>query len=120
VLIGNGTRRAAQALTYFNNGNARIGVGTSSTAEVDTNTALTGRRVQGDGRDVPAAHGLDGHGRVEDDHVPVDVRVELDANQAWNEWGIDNGTRLLNRKVAANGTKASGQTWQFTVTVALA
>jgi hypothetical protein len=74
LAIGN---RAAGALEYLNNANARIGVGTSSTAEVD-------------------------------------------ANQAWNEWGIDNTTRLLNRKVAANGTKASGQTWQFTVTVTIA
>jgi hypothetical protein len=46
--------------------------------------------------------------------------ASADANQAWAEWGIDNGTRLLNRKVAANGTKASGQTWQFTVTVTIA
>jgi hypothetical protein len=71
LAIGN---RAAGALEYLNNANARIGVGTSSTAEVDTNTSLTGGRVQGDGRDLPDAHGFDGHERVEDDHVPVDVR----------------------------------------------
>src|SRR6059036_3304204 len=40
ALIGNGTATAAQALTYFNNGNARIGVGDSSTAEADTQTGL--------------------------------------------------------------------------------
>jgi hypothetical protein len=46
--------------------------------------------------------------------------ASADANQAWNEWGVGNGTRALNRKVAANGTKASGQTWQFTVTITIA
>lgn len=51
-----------------------------------------------------------------------------DGNFAWNEWGIDIGTAtvtssavvnavLLNRKVAANGTKASGQTWTANATV---
>lgn len=39
-LIGNGTGTAAQVLTYFNNGNAYIGVGTSSTAEANTQTDL--------------------------------------------------------------------------------
>jgi hypothetical protein len=53
-----------------------------------------------------------------------------DGNYAWSEWGIDIGTAtvsssnavsavLLNRKVAANGTKASGQTWTATATVTL-
>jgi hypothetical protein len=51
-----------------------------------------------------------------------------DGNFAWSEWGIDLGTAtvasgntvgttLLNRKVAANGTKAAGQTWNATATV---
>jgi hypothetical protein len=74
---------------------------------------------EGDGRHVPAAHGQTGTAGSK----TITFRstfASADANQAWNEWGIDNGTRMLNRKVAANGTKASGQTWQFTVTVALA
>ena len=52
-----------------------------------------------------------------------------DGNYAWNEWGIDIGTptvtsgatvntTLLNHKTsAALGTKASGSTWAFTVTI---
>lgn len=54
-----------------------------------------------------------------------------DANFAWAEWGIDVttaaaaagatvGTTLLNRKVAALGTKVSGAVWQLTVTITLA
>jgi hypothetical protein len=46
-----------------------------------------------------------------------------EANFAWQEWGIDQGTTsgngavvgaLLNRAVSAQGTKASGQTWTAT------
>jgi hypothetical protein len=48
------------------------------------------------------------------------------ANFAWQEWGIDQGTAsgygasvgaLLNRAVSAQGTKTSGQTWTATCTM---
>jgi len=53
-----------------------------------------------------------------------------DGNYVWSEWGIDIGTAtvtsaatvnavLLNRKVAANGTKVAGQTWNATATITL-
>jgi hypothetical protein len=118
-LIGNGTATGAQALTFFNNGNARILVGTSSTAEVDTNTTLTASVAKAMDATYPLH--TDSTGTAGSKTITFrSTYASADANQAWNEWGIDNGTRLLNRKVAANGTKASGQTWQFTVTVALA
>lgn len=49
------------------------------------------------------------------------------ANFAWEEWGIDFGTAdgttvtapLLNRKATSMGTKASGSTWQLTVTITI-
>lgn len=43
-------------------------------------------------------------------------------NFQWQEWGIFNnvsGGHMLNRKVQNNGTKASGSTWTFTVTLTL-
>jgi hypothetical protein len=53
-----------------------------------------------------------------------------DANQAWAEWGVFNGSGaggagptgvvMLNRKVEALGTKTSAEVWQLTVTVTLA
>ena len=116
LAIGN---RAAGALEYLNNANARILVGTSSTAEADTNTSLTASV----GKAMDATYPLhtDSTGTAGSKTITFrSTFASADANQAWNEWGIDNGTRLLNRKVAANGTKASGQTWQITVTVALA
>lgn len=53
------------------------------------------------------------------------------ANFAWNEWCLDIGSptvsagstvnaTMLNRKVVSMGTKASGASWVFTVTVTLA
>lgn len=60
----------------------------------------------------------------------VAVFGSTDGNFAWAEWGIDVGTAtvsssatvsavLLNRKVASNGTKASGQTWTATATITI-
>jgi hypothetical protein len=119
MLIGNGTATAAQALTYYNNGNARLCVGTASTAEADTQTTLTG--LVGKAMDATYPVHSDSTGTAGSKTITFrSTFASADANQAWNEWGIDNGTRMLNRKVAANGTKASGQTWQFTVTIALA
>lgn len=53
-----------------------------------------------------------------------------DGNYAWQEWCLDIGTptvssgttvnaTMLNRRVASMGTKASGASWVFTVTVTL-
>jgi hypothetical protein len=45
-----------------------------------------------------------------------------DANQAWNEFGVLNNVtagKLMNRKVSAQGTKTSGQTWELTLEITL-
>jgi hypothetical protein len=118
-LIGNGTGTGGAALTYFNNGNARLAVGTSSTAEADTDTTLTGKVAKAMDATYPTH--TDSTGTAGSKTITFrSTFASADANQAWNEWGIDNATRQLNRKVAANGTKASGQTWQFTVTITIA
>src|ERR1044072_2559538 len=109
-LIGTGTGTGGQALTFFNNGNARLGVGTSSSAEADTQTAL---QAGGVFKAMDATYPTHTEYTRTAGSKTITFRATFasaDANQAWAEWGIDNGTRLLNRKVAANGTKASGQT----------
>jgi hypothetical protein len=43
-----------------------------------------------------------------------------DANYAWNEFGVFSGSSggtMLNRKVSAQGTKTSGQTWRLTLDI---
>jgi hypothetical protein len=115
-LIGNG---GAGALSYYNNANALIAVGTGSGAEADTQTALTAAATKAMDATYPLH--TDSTGTAGSKTVTYrSTFASADANQAWAEWALSNGTRLLNRKVASNGTKASGQTWQFTITITLA
>jgi hypothetical protein len=121
TLIGNGTTTGGQALTYYNNANAVLIVGTASTAEADTQTLATFTGAVSKAMDATYPTHSDSTGTAGSKTITFrSTYASADANQAWNEWGVGNGTRALNRKVAANGTKASGQTWQFTVTVTIA
>lgn len=108
-----------QALT---NTSARIGVGDSSTAEAVGQT------------DLQAASNK--YWKVMDATYPQTSAGQVtlkssfatgDANYTWAEWAVDIGTPtvtsgstvnacMLNRKVAALGTKATG-TWALTVTI---
>lgn len=50
------------------------------------------------------------------------VYAGTEANFAWNEFSVDNGAAAalnLNRKVSAQGTKISGQTWTLTLDITL-
>jgi hypothetical protein len=103
---------------------ARVGAGNGSTAAAVGDTDLSAaagssnRWFQTCTVTVPSSNVLQF----------VAVFASADGNFAWNEWGIDIGTAtvssaatvnavLLNRKVASNGTKASGQTWTATATI---
>lgn len=125
-LIGNGTGTAGQALTYFNNGNAALGVGDSTTAAAATQTdlqAATNKLRKGMDATYPQHTDATTSGAA-----TITFRATFgssDANFAWQEWIVANsptaGTgRALNRKVESLGTKASGTTWVFTVTLTLA
>jgi len=125
-LIGNGTGTAGQALTFFNNGNAAIGVGDSNAAEAATQTNLQAatNRLR---RAMEATYPIhaDGVGSGAASIAFRSVFGSSDANWAWAEWGVFNSPtdatgRMLNRKVQALGTKASGTTWTLTVTLTLA
>jgi hypothetical protein len=103
------------AVTAFNNANAHIGVGDSSTAFSAAHT------------DLQAA--TDKFRKAMDATYPQGGANVLtfrstfatgDANFAWNEWGVFNassGGTMLDRKVESLGTKTNTQTWQFTVTL---
>lgn len=103
--------------TAYNNANARIGVGESSASESAAHTGLQGSTTtframesgypQRSGQTVTwrAVFGAD------------------DANNAWNEFTVvnaasDSGVNL-NRRVSAQGTKASGQTWTVDVSLTI-
>lgn len=125
-LIGNGTGTAGQSLTFFNNGNAAIGVGDSTTAAAATQNdlqAATNKLRKAMDASYPSH--TDG---TSSGAATITFRATFgssDANFAWQEWIVANsataGTgRALNRKVESLGTKASGTTWVFTVTITLA
>lgn len=101
--------------TVWNNANAYLGVGDSSTAFAVAQTDLQA-----------ASNKL--RKAMDATYPTIAANVQTfrstfatgDANWAWNEWGIFNaaaaGTMLL-RKVESLGTKTSAQSWQFTTTI---
>lgn len=104
--------------TAFNNANARLGVGDSSTAEAATQTdlqAATNKTYKAMDASYPT------YGTSQ----KITFRSTFgsgDANYAWNEFTVDNGSvalKNLNRKVSAQGTKTSGQTWQLSLDITL-
>lgn len=125
-LIGNGTTTAGQSLTYFNNGNAAIGVGDSTTAAAATQTDLQAATNKlRKAMDATYPSHTDG---TSSGAATITFRSTFDssdANFAWQEWIVANSAtaatgRALNRKVESLGTKASGTTWVFTVNLTLA
>lgn len=128
TLIGNGTASAGQALTYFSNAQAAIGVGDSATAAAATQTDL--QAVAGSTHQYRQA--MDATYPVHTDGVISGAAsivfrstfASANGNFAWAEWGVFNSAtaatgRMINRKVEALGTKASGAAWQLTVTLSL-
>lgn len=121
LLLNEGITRLLNLLTGtttnpYNNANARIGVGNSTTAAAATQTALQGGSTLFKAMDAtyPQVSGQ-----------TVTFRATFggtDANFAWEEFSIDNGStpnENLNRKVQALGTKSSGSTWVLTVTITI-
>ena len=103
--------------TVFSNANARLGVGDSSTAEAATQTdlqAASNKTYKAMESGYPQRTGQTVAFRG--------VFGASDANYDWNELVIDNGAaagKTWNRKVSAQGTKASGQTWTMTLEITI-
>lgn len=104
--------------TIFDNANAYIGSGDSTTAFATSQTDLqasTNKLRKGMDASYPQRTGL-----------AVDFRASFgtsEANWAWQEWGVFNAASagdMLTRKVESLGTKTSAQSWQFTATLTFA
>lgn len=102
--------------TAYNNANARLGVGESTTAAAATQTALQGATLTFKAMDAT-------YPTISAQTITFRATFASgDANIAWNEFTVDNGNtanKNLNRLVSAQGTKATGQTWQLTLTITL-
>jgi hypothetical protein len=102
-------------VTAFNNANAHIGVGDSSTAFSAAHTDLQASTNKSR-KAMDTTYPSGGANAI----VFRSTFATGDANYAWNEWGVFNAASagtMLNRKVESLGTKTSSQTWQFTVTL---
>lgn len=104
--------------TAYNNANAEIGVGDSTTAESATQTdlqAATNKLFKAMDSGYPT------YGTSQ----KITFRATFgssEANYAWQEFSVRNGNtanKNLNRKVSNQGTKTSGQTWQVTLEITL-
>ncbi|HEX2066091.1 MAG TPA: hypothetical protein VHI93_04690 [Candidatus Thermoplasmatota archaeon] len=101
--------------TAFSNANARIGVGDSTTAEAASQTGLQAATNK-------TYKAMDSGYPTYGTSQQIVFRATFsgsEANYAWNEFTVDNGTTSLNRTQSAQSTKASGQVWQLSCTVTL-
>jgi hypothetical protein len=104
--------------TKFDNTNAYLGVGDSSTAESAAHTDLQAatNKLR---KAMDATYPTYGTSQKA---TWKSTFGGSDANYAWNEFGVFNASTsgtMLNRKVSAQGTKTSGQTWELTLDVTL-
>lgn len=129
TLIGNGSAGAGGNLTYFNNSNAAIGVGTSQAAAAATQTDLqaaagTANQIRKAMDATYPAH-TDGTTATSGTITFRSTFGTADANFTWYEWGVFNSPtaatgRMLNRKQENLGSKTSASTWTFSVSLSLA
>lgn len=108
----------AASPTPFNAANCFLGVGDSSTAAVNSQTDL-----QASSNKLRKAMDSTFPSEATQTATFKSTFASADANFAWAEWALFNAAAaatMLNRKVAALGTKASGTSWALTVTVSLA
>jgi hypothetical protein len=101
--------------TLFNNTNARIGVGDSTTAFAKAQTdlqAATNKIRKGMDTSYPT--------RAANVLTFKSTFSSAEANWTWQEWAVFNaasGGTMISRKVENLGTKVSGATWVLTVTL---
>lgn len=113
-----GLLTGAVTTPLFNNANARIGVGDSTAAFASSQTDLQAatnkfRKAMDSGYPTTSNNVL----------TFQSTFASSEANFSWQEWGVFNsasGATMLNRVVENNGTKLSGQTWVFQVSVTVA
>lgn len=118
LLVAGGT------VTAFNNANAYIGVGDSSTAAAAGQTDLqAATNKHREAMDATYPQHTDATTSGGASIVFKSTFETGDANFAWAEFGIFNASssgRMLNRKVQSFGTKTSSDEWSLTITLTLA
>ncbi len=123
-LIGNASATPGDALCVFDNTNAYLGVGDSSSAVAATQTDLQAATNKlRKAMEATYPQHTDGTTSTAASVVWKSSFSTVQANWAWNEIALFNGStggRMLNRKLVSMGTKTSSNTWTLTLTVTLA
>lgn len=111
---------ATPTVGVFDNSNAYLGVGDSSTAAAATQTDLqAATNKHREAMDASFPTHTDGTDEAAASVVFKSTFETGDANFTWNEWGLFNAStsgRMLSRRVFSGGTKTSSDTWTLTVT----
>jgi hypothetical protein len=101
--------------TKWDNANARLGVGNSTTAAQATDTGLLGASKTFKGMDA---------GYPQRSNQTLEWRATFgsaEGNHAWEEYTVVNAAddtgQNLNRKVESKGTKASGESWVLSLKI---
>lgn len=105
-----------EAVTEFNNANARLGVGNSNAAFDKTHTDLQGGSTLRKGMEATFPS------RAANVITARSLFTTSEANFAWEEWGYFNAAAagtMLSRKVESLGTKPGTQTWILTATLTI-
>jgi len=103
-----------EAVTAFDNSNAYLGVGTSSTAFNATQTDLVGASKFRKAMEATYPQ------RSTDVLTFRALYATNQANFAWEEWATFNASTagtMLQRYVESLGTKTTAQSWQLTVDI---
>ena len=103
---------------YYDNGNARTGVGNDNTAEDEAQTGLIGGSSEYKAMDVT-------YPNVGTSKTIIfkSTYASAEGNFAWEEYIVDNGAAdddTLLRIVSSKGTKSAGETWSLQITCVLA
>lgn len=111
------TKLTGGAGTAFDNANAYLGVGDSSTAAAAGQTDL-----QASTNKLRKAMDATYPTIATNTITFKSTFATGDANFAWNEWGVFNASSagtMLNRKVDSLGTKTSAGSWELTVSISI-
>jgi hypothetical protein len=102
--------------TLWDNTNAQLGTGTSSTGEAATDTDLLAGGVWKGMMATFPTYGTSQKATWKSEFLSAE------ANQSWQEFSVRNGSganKNLNRKTSNQGTKSSGQVWELTLDITL-
>lgn len=119
IILDNGANEMLKLIvgtggTAYNNTNAKIQVGTNSTPELASQTGLIATSPNMYEKGMESTYPQVSGRTV----VFKSVFDDGEANFAWNEFAITNGTVVLNRKVQNLGTKTTG-VWSIQITISV-